>query len=180
MTSHRLVPALLACICLLAACRATNERTAGDTDLKSVDPIDVRDLQAALPDVPGWEKTAPTGERLTSPFTFSQVSVTFRKGDAEIEQRILDSGFNQALFTPFSMLMAAGYVKETQDGFERSVTIGGNPGWERWDTGTRNGELSLIVDKRFLVQLEGRSIDDVKTLHTVLDRTDLRKLASLK
>jgi len=36
------------------------------------------------------------------------------------------------------------------------------------------------VAKRFLVQLEGRGLDDVKTLRTVLDQTDLKKLAGLK
>ena len=44
----------------------------------------------------------------------------------------------------------------------------------------KNGELSVVVGKRFLVQLEGHGVDDVKTLHTVLDQTDLKKLASLK
>jgi hypothetical protein len=152
----------------------------GDPDVKPVDPVSFRDLQTVMPDVTGWEKTNPTGERMTSPFSFSQASVTYKRGDAEVEQKIIDSGFNQVLFAPFTMLMAAGYEKETQDGFERSVNVGGNPGWEKWDKGTRNGELSVVVNKRFLVQLEGHSLDDVKTLHTVLEQTDVKKLASLK
>jgi hypothetical protein len=92
----------------------------------------------------------------------------------------MDSGFNQLLFTPFAMFMSAGYEKETQDGYERSVNIGGNPGWERWDKSTRNGELNVVVNKRFLVQVEGRDIDDVQALHAVLDQTDLKKLAALQ
>jgi hypothetical protein len=152
----------------------------GDPDVKPVDPVSFRDLQAVMPDMSGWEKTNPTGERMTSPFSFSQASVTYKRGDAQVEQKIMDSGFNQVLFAPFAMFMAAGYEKETQDGFERSVNVGGNPGWEKWDKGTKNGELSVVVSKRFLVQLDGRSVDDMKTLHAVLDQTDLKKLASLK
>ena len=58
--------------------------------------VSFRDLQAVVPDVAGWEKASPTGERMTvSPFSFSQASVTYKKGDAEIEQKIMDSGFNQ-------------------------------------------------------------------------------------
>jgi hypothetical protein len=153
---------------------------AGAGDIKPVDPVSFKDLQTVMPEVSGWEKANPTGERMTSPFSFSQASVTYKKGDAEIEQKILDSGFNQLLFTPFTMFMAAGYEKETQDGFERSLDIAGNPGWEKWDKGSKNGELSVVVGKRFLVQLEGHGVDDIKTLHTVLDQTDLAKLASLK
>ena len=152
----------------------------GDSDVKPVDPVSFRELQTVMPDVPGWGKASPTGERMTSPFSFSQASVTYTKGDAEIDQKIMDSGFNQLLFTPFTMFMAAGYEKETANGFERSVNVGGNPGWERWDKTSRNGELNVVVGKRFLVQVEGRGVDDIKTLHMVLDRTDLKKLVSLK
>ena len=111
---------------------------------------------------------------------FSQASVSFRKGDANIDQKIMDSGFNQLLFAPFAMFMAAGYEKETQDGYEKSVTVGGYPGWERWNKASKSGELNVVVEKRFLVQVEGNGIDDPKALHAVLDATDLKKLASLK
>ncbi|MFN7914665.1 MAG: hypothetical protein U0Q55_04950 [Vicinamibacterales bacterium] len=154
--------------------------TGGDPNAKPVDPVSFRDLQTVLPTVSGWEKGSPTGEKMTAPFAFSQTSVTYKKGEMEIEAKVMDSGFNQLLFAPFAMMMAAGYEKETQDGFERSLMIGNNPGWEKWDKGTKNGELSVVVGKRFLVQLEGRELDDVKTLRTVLDQTDLKKLEGLK
>lgn len=152
----------------------------GAGDIKPVEPASFRDLQAALPEVSGWERENPSGERMTSPFAYSQASVTLRKGDASIDAKILDSGFNQLLFAPFSMFMVTGYEKETSDGFERSVSIDGNPGWERWNSSSRSGELNVVVGKRFLIQIEGNDIDDVKVLRTVLDRTDLRKLSSLQ
>jgi hypothetical protein len=149
-------------------------------DTKPVDPVSFRELQTVMADISGWERTNPTGERMTSPFSFSQASVTYKKGDVTVEQKIMDSGFNQLLFAPFTMFMVAGYEKETQDGFERSVNIDGNPGWEKWDKGNRSGELAVVVNKRFLVQVEGNRVDDVKTLREILDRTDLKKLAALK
>lgn len=154
--------------------------TGGDPDVKPVDPVSFRELQTVLPAVSGWERGNPTGEKMTAPFAFSQATVTYKKGEAEIEAKVMDSGFNQLLFAPFAMMMAAGYEKETQDGFERSLMIGNNPGWEKWDKGTKNGELSVVVGKRFLVQLEGRELDDVKTLRVVLDQADLKKLEGLK
>lgn len=153
---------------------------AGGGDVKPVEPVSFRDLQGALPEVSGWTRENPTGERMTSPFAYSQTSVTFRKGDASIDEKILDSGFNQLLFAPFTMFMATGYEKETSSGFERSVSIGGNPGWEKWDSANKSGELNLVVNRRFLVQIEGNNIDDVKVLRSVLDQTDLKKLASLE
>ena len=150
-----------------------------DGDLKPVDPVSFKELQAVMSDVSGWTKENPEGERMTSPFAFSQASVTYKKGDADIDLKIMDSGFNQLLFAPFAMFMSAGYEKETQDGFERSVNVNGNPGWEKYSKGSRDGELNVVVNKRFLVQVEGRGIDDTKALRAVFDATDVKKLASL-
>ena len=152
----------------------------GADGVKPVDPVSFRELQTVMPEISGWERKNPTGERMTAPFNFSQASATYTNGDARVEEKIMDSGFNQMLFAPFSMFMVAGYEKETQDGFERSVNIGGNPGFEKWDKGTKNGELTVVVNKRFLVQVEGHDIADEKVLHNILDKTDLAKLSSLK
>ena len=133
-----------------------------------------------MPEISGWERKSPTGERMTAPFAFSQSSTTYTNGDSNVELKIMDSGFNQMLFAPFAMFMAAGYEKETQDGFEKSVTIGGYPGFEKWDKGTKNGELTVVVNKRFLVQVEARNVDDPKAMYDLLDATNLKKLAELK
>lgn len=152
----------------------------GNGDVKPVDPVSFRELQTVMPEISGWERKSPTGERMTAPFAFSQSSTTYTNGDQNVDLKIMDSGFNQMLFAPFAMFMAAGYEKETQDGFEKSVTIGGYPGFEKWDKGTKNGELTVVVNKRFLVQVEGHDVADEKVLHTILDKTDLTKLAALK
>lgn len=152
----------------------------GVDGVKPVDPVSFRELQTVLPELSGWERSKPTGERMTAPFSYSQASATYTKGDASVETKIMDSGFNQMLFAPFSMFMVSGYEKETADGFEKSVSIAGNPGFEKWDSGTKNGEVTVVVNKRFLVQVEGHGVADEKVMHSVLEQTDLKKLAALK
>jgi hypothetical protein len=60
------------------------------------------------------------------------------------------------------------------------VKVGDHPGWETWDSQSKHGELNVIVNKRFIVQLSGRGIEDNKVLHELMQNTDLRKLAGLK
>ena len=152
----------------------------GDADAKPVDPVDFRSLQAALPRLEGWERDEPRGERMTMPVTFSEASVRFRRGDAEIEQKIVDSALNQLLIAPYTMFLTGGYERESSDGYERSTKIGEYPGWETWERDGRRGELNAVVAKRFLVQIEGRGIEDTKVLHALMRATDLGKLAALK
>lgn len=147
---------------------------------KAVEPVSFRDLQTFFPDLDGWEKEKPTGERMTSPFAFSQAEVRYNKGDAQIEMKIVDSGFNQLLFTPFAMMMQAGYEKETQSGYEKSTTVAGMPGWEKWNTEGKDGSVNALVGKRFLVSIEGSNVPDVKALHAIAAKLDLTRLAALK
>ncbi|MQA29567.1 MAG: hypothetical protein GEU82_06975 [Luteitalea sp.] len=154
--------------------------TGGDPSQKPVDPVGFRDLQTAFGDLPGWEKGKPTGERMTNPINYSQAKVTYRKGEQSIEAEISDSAFNQLMLVPFAMFLTAGYEKETDHGYEKSIKVGDFPGWEKWDAAQKDGELSALVNKRFVVQLSGRNLTAVTELQAAMQSVDLQKLAGLK
>ncbi len=147
---------------------------------KPVDPVSFRDLQALLPAVSGWSMNKPRGERMTSPVAFSQTEATYSNGDQKVDVKIVDSGFHQILLAPWAMFLARGYERETESGYEKSVQLAGNPGFEKWDSDDKSGELNLVVGKRFLVTVEGDRIADATVLHEFMSRTDTGKLATLK
>jgi hypothetical protein len=147
---------------------------------KAVDPVGFRDLQTVLPEMSGWTMGKARGERMTSPVAFSQTEVRYSKGEAEVDVKVVDSAFHQMLIAPWSMFLAAGYEKETEDGYEKSVTVGGNPGFEKWNSTSKDGELNLVVAKRFLVTIEGNNIADARVLHDFAAKMDASKLAALK
>lgn len=152
----------------------------GSGEQKPVDPVSFRDMMALFPDMDGWEKAKPTGERMASPFAFSTAAVTYSKGNSRIELKTTDSGFNQMLLMPYAMFLTAGYEKETADGYEKSTTVNGQPGWEKWNGAGKDGELNALVGKRFLMQIEGNQIEDTKVLHELAGKIDMGKLAALK
>ena len=154
---------------------------AGKTpDGKPVEPVRFQELQAALPDVSGWQRGEPTGERMTSPVPFSQAEADYTMGDANISVKVVDSAFSQMLIAPWAMFLTAGYERETNEGYEKSVTIGGNPGFERYNNASKDGELNIVLAKRFLVTVEGDNIADTKVLHEFASKIDAGKLESLK
>jgi hypothetical protein len=147
-------------------------------NVKPVDPVDFKELRAILPDVPGWEKNHPEAERMTAPVSFSYASTKYKKGNFEVTEKITDSGFNQLLVAPISMLLAAGYAKHSTEGFEKSTTMAGYPAFEKWDKSDKSGQLTVFVNQRFLVELEGSGMSDNKELQAFLAHTDLKKLAA--
>ena len=153
---------------------------AGKTpDGKTVEPVRFQDLQATLPEVSGWERGTPTGERMTSPVPFSQAEADYTMGDANISVKVVDSAFSQMLIAPWAMFLTAGYERESSDGYEKSVNIGGNPGFERYNKANKDGELNIVFAKRFLVTVEGNNIADTKVLHDFAAKFDASKLESL-
>ena len=143
-------------------------------------PVSFRELMTFFPDVDGWEKEKPTGESMNAPFAFSKAEVRYKKGDARLEIKLVDSGFSQLFLAPYSAFLQAGYEKETSRGYEKSTTVNGQPGWEKWDTEGKDGELNALVGKRFLMTIEGRNVDDVKFLHAIASKLDMGKLGALK
>lgn len=146
---------------------------------ETVEPVSFKELQAALPELPGWEMSRPTGEKMTSPVAFSQTEVRYTKDDSVIDVRIIDSGFQQLLLAPYAMFLTAGYEKETESGYEKSTKVGEHPGWEKWEAEDRRGEVNAVVGKRFLVQAEGSNLSDISVLRDAVARIDFAKLASL-
>jgi hypothetical protein len=153
---------------------------ANDPNAKPVDPLTIDNLKTALPDLSGWEKGKPTGERMSSPVNYAEAKVTYTKGESAVDVKIVDSALNQMLIAPFSIFLAVGYEKETDRGYEKNVKIGEYPGWERWDGEDKEGELNAIVAKRFIIQIEGRHIENTKILHSTMENINLKKLAESK
>ena len=149
-------------------------------DGKVVEPVTFQALMTVLPKVSGWEMGEPEGERMTSPMPFSQTEATYTKGESQVDVKIVDTGFAQMLVAPWSMMMAMGYSKESTSGYEKATTIGSNPGFERWQKNSKNGELNIFVGKRFLVTVQGNDIADTKVLHDFAGQMDFGKLAALK
>jgi hypothetical protein len=116
---------------------------------------------------------------MTSPVPFSQAEADYTMGDANISVKVVDSAFSQLLIAPWAMFLTAGYERETSDGYEKSVNLGGNPGFERYNKGSKDGELNLVLAKRFLVTIDGDNITDTKVLHDFASKIDAGKLESL-
>jgi len=146
---------------------------------KPSEPVSFRDLQAAFPTVSGWTMDKPKGERMTAPVAFSQTETRYKNGDQQIEVKIVDSAFNQILVAPWAMFLSAGYEKETDEGYEKSTTVAGNPGFEKWNDQRKDGELNIVVAKRFLVSVEGDGLTDIKQLQDFASKIDFARLASL-
>lgn len=142
--------------------------------------VDWRKLKELLPNkIDGMPRTDESGETAGAMgFTFSQASGTFEKGDRRVDLKIVDTGGLSGLLSVSAAWTTITIDKEDRNGYERTTEIDGYKAFEKYDKNSKNGEVSVLVGKRFVVTLEGRGVD-MDELRDALDDIGLKKLERL-
>jgi len=149
------------------------------SEMKPVDPVSFNALLPLLPAAPaGWTAEEPKGETTSAMgFKISEVERSYTKGDERLHVKIVDGAYNSFIYA--GVTMAAQFSRESTEGYEKGVTIDGNPGVEKWSKGSRRGELTVVVGKRFLVTVDASPVE-ADFARAVFGSIDQAKLASLK
>lgn len=144
-----------------------------------VDPVPFSRLIELLPGAPaGFSAEEPTGESSNAMgFKVSQARRTYRAEGKRLSVALLDGAFNAPLYAGVTML--AQFARESTGGYERGVTLDGNPGVERWRKESGRSELTVVVGKRFLVTIESDGAGEGFP-RQVWGRLDRARLAALK
>lgn len=172
-------------VSVLGATSAMKEMASQMEDMQKNGPVETvnfRTLKELLPaDADGLARKEATGEKNGAMgFTLSTATGKYENGDGSerIELSIVDGGGS-----PMMMGLAAWSLmdvdKETEHGYEKTTKMGDNKAYEKYDTADKNGELNVLINKRFVVSAKGRGVSMDK-LKATLEDIDLDKLADLK
>jgi hypothetical protein len=147
------------------------------------DAVDYQKLLPILPDAPqGW--VADKGEGSTEDvggFRITNVHRDYHKGEGDkvptAAISILDSVANPDYVN--ATTAAWNSNNETSEGYGKSVTIDGNPGFEAFEKESKHATLWVMIANRYFVQIELQN-QDPKELQEWVKRVDLKKLAAIK
>lgn len=147
--------------------------------IEPVEPVSFKELINYLPDMPtNWSATEPKGETTSfGEYSITNVKRTYSKGDKEIEVTIFDWAYNTGLYAPF--LISAEFSQETTEGYNKGIKIGDTPGREEYNYSEGNGSLSLLLEQRFFIQIEGNNLEDSAELRQWWQKIDSKSLAQL-
>lgn len=144
------------------------------------DPVDFHALQALLPaSLSGMQRGAPrcTADAAMGLKT-SSADVDFTgANNARVYVSIKDAAAVSGLADIAEM--ANSQQSEQGDSYEKNETIDGRNVHEKWDAQYKHGELSLIVAKRYGVDVRGDNVD-MDVLKNALAQIDFGKLESMK
>jgi hypothetical protein len=169
-------------LALLISC-AAGAVSAQNEPILVPDAVDYSKLLPVLPDAPeGW--TADKAEGSTEDvggFRITNVHRDYRKGEGDktpiAAVSILDSAANPDYVT--ATIEAWHNASETSEGYSKSVTIDGNPGFETFENESKHATLWVMIANRYFLQIELQD-QEPKQLQEWVKRVDLKKLAAIK
>jgi len=164
-------------IVLLGAAGAQNE------PILVPEAIDYQKLLPILPEPPsGWAADKAEGSTEdVGGFKITNVHRDYRKGEGEnapsVAVSILDSVSNPDYVSATTEAWKSS--SDTSEGYAKSVTIDGNPGFETFEKDTRHATLWVMIANRYFVQVELQN-QEPSELPEWITRVDLKKLATIK
>ena len=147
------------------------------------DVVDYSKLLPLLPEAPsGWTADKPEGSTSeVGGFKLTNVHRDYKKGEGDnvptASISILDSVSNPDYV--IATTAAWKLNSETSEGYSKSVTIDGNPGFEAYENDRKHATLWVMIAKRYFLQIELTG-EDPKQLQDWVKRVDLKKMAEVK
>lgn len=146
-----------------------------------VEPVDPGELKRMLPAELGGMKREQAD---SSKVSVAGLNIAKAEGDysdetsRDIHLSITDMG------SAAGIGMLAGWAlmeqsRESEDGYEKTAKVGGNPVYERYDASAKQGDYSMLIGQRFIIEASGNGID-MDDLRRAVAALDLTKLDALK
>lgn len=148
------------------------------------DVVNFKKLQEFLPqaDLAGYAKGKPGGSTSKAMgMSTSEATLSYEKsGGGTIEVSIQDTAGVPMAAMGLAMIGMTEYENETENGYEKSIKVQGFPGTEKVERGEyKSAEISVVVAKRFMVELKCDDCDDIANLKKLVESMDLGGLAKL-
>ncbi len=144
------------------------------------------DYQKLLPILPepaqGWAADKPEGSTEdVGGFRITNVHRDYHKGEGDkvptAAISILDSVANPDYVS--ATTTAWNSNSESSEGYSKSVTIDGNPGFEAFEKDSKHATLWVMIANRYFLQIELQN-QEPSELQQWVKRVDLKKLAEIK
>lgn len=150
-------------------------------ELKAGEVVSYQSLKALIPNsLLGMNRTKLEGQKSgMQGMSISTATAEYEEGDKEVQVSIVDAGGSSLTLAGLAMWANMEFERESDEGYERTTTIDGHKAFEQYDKKTESGQVSVLVNNRFIVNIEGDHISE-KDLRKALDDINLRKVSRLK
>ncbi len=158
---------------------AASERIkAASEKARTATPVDRAELAGLLPaQIGGWTRESlESSSASAGGMGGSQAEARYVAGESRVDLKVVDLA-SAGAFAALASAMKVETSRETEDGYEKTGTVGDRFVTEKWNKSGRGTYAQLIGD-RFLVEAQG-SAPEIGALKALVEAVDAGKLADL-
>jgi hypothetical protein len=144
---------------------------------KDIKAVDMDTLKSLLPaDIAGMKRSNASAQRnQMMGYDMATAEAQYQAEDSNINITIIDygnlSGSMKMGLASWSMTQ---YNRETDTGYEKTITYKGYKGMEQYNNQTKSGSVQIFVKDRFMLTVEGNQIT-IDQLKNAIDKIDTKK-----
>lgn len=145
-----------------------------------VEPVNWKELVPFLIDLQGWNAEGDAEGRTISMGTFSmsQAERNYSSGEKSFIINLVDGGYAPMVYTGIKMAMSMEI--DTSDEYIKKLTVKGFPGAEKYSRTNKSVDIIILINERFIIQIEGENFSDPSELVAVAKTLDLAGIAKLE
>jgi len=146
-----------------------------------VDAVDFKALTPLLPgSLPGMKRLDAKGENQGAIGVKTASATANYQGDSGSGIQIVISDMSGVSgLMDLAGALVQNTTSQSDSGYEKDTVIGGRSVHEKFDAKARKGDLSVLLAKRFQVEITGDGVD-MSSLEQALGQVDLAQLESMK
>lgn len=134
-------------------------------------------LRATVPVFDGWNRGTITTQTIDVPEPAAVVSATYTRSDgSHLDLEISDTGGASSMMASLATMAESEFHREMGDGYLKGTRVAGAPAIEAWTPERRAGELTVLVNGRYSIHVNGTDLPDAAPMRALVERIDLSKL----
>lgn len=137
-------------------------------------------LAALLPSPADWERADISSAQVGMPAPASHAATSYTRGDARIDMELTDTGGEAEYVEATAEIAGSDFNRTLGNGYLRGTRIGGFPAVESWNHVDRLAEITVLIEKRFVVHASGSRLDGIETLRAFIETVSFADVAALK
>jgi len=138
--------------------------------------VSLQDLRASVPQFAGWTRGEITAQEGPAPARTTHVQVTFTRGTEKLDLEIADTGGDERSIESLEHMAGSSVNRTVGNGYFKGTTVATFPAVESWNTVDKLGELSVLIRRRFIINVAGAGLADAAPMRSLAEAVDASRL----
>lgn len=138
--------------------------------------VSLQDLRASVPQFSGWTRGEITAQEGPAPARSTHVHVTFTRGTETLSLEIADTGGDERSIESLEHMAGSSTSRTVGNGYFKGTNVATFPAVESWNTVDKLGELSVLIRRRFIINVAGAGLPDAAPMRALAEAVDTSRL----